>query len=401
MYFYLGNKKAEEAHLLWTTRLASQDLVRNSLKALVGRLDDELIKSLKYMDHHTELYVKRLADDKAFLAICERVQNWYDADNDRETGTAICFRRIEHMYYTLDTDHATTLPQQQRVVSVVAPSSITAVLEPSKGDVSSLLQVLADRIYREGTERMKLRTMLSVIYHHAISDRFHVARDMLLMSGLHADLQADVLTQILYNRTVTQLGLCAFRSGLILEAHNCLQDICAVGRQKELLAQGTSARFNERPSPEQERLEKRRQVPFHQYINMEVLDACHMTSAMLLEVPNLAASATDHKRRTISKNYRKSLEHYDRQVSTGPPDNVRDSVIVAGKAMTAGEWSEAAKVLFALPCWSLMHPNPAECERIKTTITHHIKVETLRTYLFLHSPTYESIDLKTDRKSVV
>ena len=42
---------------------------------------------------------------------------------------------------------------------------------------------------------------------------------------------------MLYNRTIVQLGLCAFRKGLIKDAHNTLQDIQSSGKAKELLAQ--------------------------------------------------------------------------------------------------------------------------------------------------------------------
>ena len=45
-----------------------------------------------------------------------------------------------------------------------------------------------------------------------------------------------ILLQILYNRTIVQLGMCAFRHGMIKESHDTLMDIHSPSRSKETKA---------------------------------------------------------------------------------------------------------------------------------------------------------------------
>lgn len=61
------------------------------------------------------------------------------------------------------------------------------------------------------------------------------------MAGVQDQVHSmDVTTMIMYNRAMTQLGLCAFRSGLIQESHTCLAELYGSNRIRELLAQGMS-----------------------------------------------------------------------------------------------------------------------------------------------------------------
>ena len=96
--------------------------------------------------------------------------------------------------------------------------------------------------------------------------RWYQAKDLMMMSHLqeginladvptqvtiHTNIYCTVLVdhyacvhfslmyffQILYNRSLVQLGMCAFRHGMIKDAHDALMDVQSSGHSKELIAQ--------------------------------------------------------------------------------------------------------------------------------------------------------------------
>lgn len=236
--------------------------------------------------------------------------------------------------------------------------------------------------------------MLCQIYFLALHDQYYKARDMMLMSHLQETIgNFDVNTQILFNRALVQVGLCAFRAGLVYEAQTSLQEICGSNRQKELLAQGLQMQRFSQISPEQERLERQRQLPFHMHINLELLECVYLTCSMLLEIPLLAqvGSSPDIRKRVISKTYRRLLEYHERQIFTGPPENTRDYVMQASKALASGEWKKSSDFINSIKIWDLMANN----DKIKEMLAAQIQEEGLRTYLFTYAPFYDTLAIDT------
>ena len=404
--------------------------VVGSLALHLSRLEEEYTKSLQKISHHTQEYVTRLRDESKLVNLLAKIQSYFERENMVYETAQVAQLHLEHIYYRHDSigrqvDKAAEFYETFGEVGMLHPVCVTKhapigsasidtatthpaassgkpMLDDAKSaaentDYSALVGKLCTYIYKHGTDQAKKRSTICHVYHHALHDRFTEARDLLLMSHIQEVIYdvEDITTMIMFNRMMVQLGMCAFREGRIWEAHQCLTEICS-SRARELLAQGMSmGRYSDK-TPEQEKAEKRRQVPYYQHINLDLLEGCHLISAMLLEIPNIAAASvagSDPRRtRPISRSFRKYQDIYSHQVFTGPPEQTRDHVMRASNALSKGDWKTCVDLCTGLDVWNLV-PGEGSSEGIKTMLASKIKLEGLRTYLFAFSKQYESLSL--------
>ncbi len=221
------------------------------LSLFLSRLDEEYNKSLQRISPHSIDYVMRLRDEIKLVELLTVFQRYYDRVGSKTDAAMLAELRVEHLYYRHDsivmqvaqaTEAAGGSKAKDGDDEETTPSPHAG--EDAKEDVNMARKIsnLCTYIYQHGSDRQKTRAMLCHIYHHAIHDRFLEARDLLLMSHLQETIPVtgDISTMILFNRSMVNLGLAAFRLGKIWDAHQCLADICS-GRARELLAQGVSA----------------------------------------------------------------------------------------------------------------------------------------------------------------
>lgn len=352
-----------------------------SIISYAERLDDDYTKSLQNIDPHSVEYIDRLRDEPALYAILLRTQIYYENLNIQQGISRLIMRRLEHVYYK----------PEQVVIATEAAANKFLPKAVTLNNISSdeLVNQLCSYLYKHNTTVLRTRAILCHIYYYALHDKFHAARDMLLMSHLQETIhQADHPTQILYNRAMVQIGLCAFRQGLINESHACLQDIQGTGRVKELLSQGVSQPRYGQPAPQIDQAEQR-QLPFHMHINLELLECIFLVCSMLLEIPAQAETGPSNKK-YISKPFRRLLDYNERKAFTGPPENTRDHIMSAAKALASGEWEKARDFILAINIWDLMPNN----ESIKAMLVDKIQQEGLRTYLFTYASYYSTVSMK-------
>jgi translation initiation factor 3 subunit C len=235
-----ATEEEEEAALAAPQQTSGTVKVAGNLATFVQRLEEEYTKSLQKINPHTAEYILRLKDESTLVALASDIQAYYARIGDVDSAASVALLQIEHMYYKHDSI-AHAVHKSQAFTNVYgAPSCLHPACLSTPGsssdfteshpaavhgmpsvavdtpDYAAQIHALCVYLYRHGDDRAKTRAMLCHISHHALHDRFYNARDLLLMSHLQDNIGlVDVDTQILYNRMMVALGLCAFRLGLI------------------------------------------------------------------------------------------------------------------------------------------------------------------------------------------
>lgn len=143
------------------------------------------------------------------------------------------------------------------------------------------------------------------------------------------------------------------------------------------------------------------------HIPVDLVEACALTAAMLLEVPNIAAAEHDPRRREISRQYRRNLDAIDGRAFVGPPESTRDAVMMSGLALAEGDWRRAATLLLGMRAWGLWAGRGWEGDAsangaggapvggIRARLEAALKESGLATYLHTYAGYYDCLALSS------
>ena len=329
-------------------------------------------------------YIKRLQDEHKLLYLGERVLQYY---KDKKEDTHIAKTSLillNHLY----AKHNSLYKKMQKIVEKKSEEEKKKFYIPDPEKTEGKIDELVKNVFEEGyTRSYRIQATLYKIYHHAIHNRFYTARNLMSTSQISEKInKQDENIQILYNRTIVQIGLSAFRIGLFKECFDISKEIANYGHLKELLAQTIKSKTIEK----QIRKEKQRFVPYHLHIDFELFDFTHMVCAMLLEIPNISRNELYIKRHIISRPFRKLIDSADNALFNGPPEQQRDYIVYASRSLYHGEWRKALDYLFAAnKVWKLI----PEFEEVQKVLMKEVKEVAFKVLMFKNSKCYESYSI--------
>lgn len=368
--------------------------ILGSLFAFVERLDDEWTKSLLNIDPHSSDYLIRLKDEQKIYNIILQTQLYLEqtlpADKKETLLGRVFVKRLDHVYYKSEKLNIIIETNAWKTVQGAAKSEYIPVTEGVTGNyITLLVNSLSDILMKQEDSFLRTRAILYRVYFTALNGDFEAAKEMLLSSKVQSNIsKSNSSLQVLFNRVVVQLGLSAFKSCLIEECHQVLNELLASAHLKEILGQQPLQRINSNVENREEQC-----IPYHQHINMDLIDVVFMTCSLLIEIPQMTAfySGIRVKRQPYSqKSIRRVLEHHDKSAFQGPPETSRDFVLYAAKAMQKGDWAASIEYLKSIKSWNLL-PNR---EVVMVDLIERIKVESMKSYFYTYKRFHSKFSVK-------
>lgn len=170
--------------------LPSNTVIRGSFLSYLYRIDDEFMKALQYIDPHSADFVEFVRQEGALAAVLLSGQKFLAAVGNVEAECHVLLRYLEHIYY-----------------------------KTTKAEGMDCKEVLG-LLLQKASERTKQKAVLCYCFHVAICGDYKTARDLFNQHRFQENMASlEASTQIVYNRAMVAMGLCAFRLGYIKDAY--------------------------------------------------------------------------------------------------------------------------------------------------------------------------------------
>ena len=318
--------------------------LQNDLSVRMEKLENELYKSLQFNTNSNEEYSKCILNEIKFLKLCKKIEVFYINYKNTFCIAKIYLLVIMHTYYKTQNSIKNLIKKYN--IQLDENDFIQKIVLNNDKDY---FKNLCDQVYQTLDEESKIKVMLYQIYFLCIRNDYESATKLFNSSNIYEliSLFKSESLKVLFNRTLAQLGLCAFKSLDLEEVLKYLTPLCNKGptKLKEYLSQ--SYNKDSEKNALFDRGDKMRTIPNVMRINTNDIDTIFYLSSMIYDVPNiLLEKIFGNNNDNFNYNnhaFERLFYNFQKQHFNGPSNIDKDKILATTTLLMKGDWKKVVQ----------------------------------------------------------
>ena len=319
--------------------------LQNDLSVRMEKLENELYKSLQYNTNSNTEYSNCVLNEIKFLTLCKKVELFYKNYNNIFCIAKIYLLVIMHTYYKTANQVKNLIKKYN--LQLKEDDYIQKIIINNDKD---FFQNLCNQVYQTLDEESKVKVMLYQIYFLCVKNEYELATKLFNSSNIYEliSLFKTETLKVLFNRTLAQLGLCAFKNLDLEQVLKYLTPLCNKGptKLKEYLSQ--SYNKDSEKNALFDRGDKMRTIPTIMRINANDLDTIFYLSSMIYDVPQILFEKIFGRENDDSNNshpFERLFYNFQRQQFNGPSNIDKDKILATTTLLMKGDWKKCVEVI--------------------------------------------------------
>ncbi|KAM3135219.1 hypothetical protein pb186bvf_012684 [Paramecium bursaria] len=203
--YLLTYSKLDEEHFFNEKRFL------NTLYLNFQTLENELNQAFQNIDFFIQEYAERLSDQYQLLHLSQKLLFIFEQKQDIQNIAKLSFKQIEGIYFYTP-QLINKLLEFTHLKQTASPLEIFG-----NGDLPQRIKQLVQNIQAGGDEDLIVKASLYQTFNLSINGFYQEANDLFISQTPYELVsQMKSFNQLIYNRTIIQLGIAAFREGLNL-----------------------------------------------------------------------------------------------------------------------------------------------------------------------------------------
>ena len=320
--------------------------LQNDLSVRMEKLENELYKSLQFNTNNNAEYSNCILNELKFLTLCKKIESFYKNYKNIFCIAKIYLLVIMHTYYKT-TNQVKNLVKKFNLKLEEDDYVQKIIINNDK----EFFRNLCNQVYQTLDEESKVKVMLYQIYFLCVRNDYESATKLFNSSNIYEliSLFKTETLKVLFNRTLAQLGLCAFKNLDLEEVLKYLTPLCTKGptKLKEYLSQ--SYNKDSEKNALFDRGDKMRTIPTIMRINANDLDTIFYLSSMINDVPKILYEKIfgkeNEEMNSNSHAFERLFYNFQRQQFNGPSNIDKDKILATTTLLMKGDWKKCVEVI--------------------------------------------------------